>query len=235
MNKSLLTNVSAAALLLCGVLLPGIAIRPYILNAGLFALAGAATNWLAIHMLFEQVPGLYGSGVIAARFEEFKAAIKKLVMENFFTEDNFLKFADAALHQGLNPEAIQEKIDLDALFDGFLEVVRNSKFGGMLLMFGGTKALEPLREPFKEKFRLRITEIIDSLDLKQSHHSFEVILPTIDQMVSGKLDELKASDVKEILSKLMRAHLGWLVIWGGVFGGVLGLAFVHIQSWITTN
>ena len=49
---------------------------------GFFALSGALTNWIAIHMLFERVPFLYGSGIIPNRFEEFKesiTALKKMV------------------------------------------------------------------------------------------------------------------------------------------------------------
>jgi len=29
--------------------------------------------------------------------------------------------------------------------------------------------------------------------------------------------------VKEIVQKLIKEHLDWLVVWGGVFGGVIGL------------
>ena len=230
MNKSLATNLAAVATLAVGIFLPDSLARAFVVNAGVFALAGAATNWIAVHMLFERVPGLYGSGVIAARFEEFKAAIHKLVMENFFTEENFLKFADAALHQGLSQETIEEKIDLDELFDGFLIIVRDSKFGGMLSMFGGSKALEPLRGPFKREFHNRIGAIVDSFDLTQSHSSFQNLQPTIDGMVKGKLDELDADDVKELLSKLIREHLGWLVVWGGVFGGLIGILSVPLQA-----
>ena len=38
-------------------------------------------------MLFEKVPGLYGSGVVPSRFEEFKEGIRSLIMTQFFTED----------------------------------------------------------------------------------------------------------------------------------------------------
>ena len=59
---------------------------------GLFALSGAITNTLAIHMLFEKVPFLYGSGVIESRFSEFKASIHALIMNQFFTKENLSKF-----------------------------------------------------------------------------------------------------------------------------------------------
>ena len=229
MNKSLATNLASATLLALGLLMPESAAKPYITNAGLFALAGAVTNWLAVHMLFERVPGLYGSGVIAARFEEFKVAIRKLVMESFFTEENFLKFADTALHQGLDTEAIERNVDLDELFNGFLDIVAKSKFGGMLSMFGGSAALEPLREPFKDEFRRRISQLVASLDISHSHSSFEKMRPTIENLVQGKLDELTAPQVKQILSDLIREHLGWLVVWGGVFGAVIGIVSTILQ------
>lgn len=72
MNKSLLTNLLALALLAGGYQTN----NQIAFYAGLFAFSGAITNWLAIHMLFEKVPGLYGSGVIPARFEEFKPPLK---------------------------------------------------------------------------------------------------------------------------------------------------------------
>ena len=58
--------------------------KTYVFNTGLFALSGGVTNWLAVHMLFERVPFLYGSGVIPMRFEEFKTGIRKLIMDQFF-------------------------------------------------------------------------------------------------------------------------------------------------------
>jgi len=29
--------------------------------------------------------------------------------------------------------------------------------------------------------------------------------------------------VKEIIERMIQEHLGWLVVWGGVFGGLIGL------------
>ena len=46
-------------------------------------------------MLFEKVPGLYGSGVIPARFEDFKLGIKALMIEQFFTKENIERFLSA--------------------------------------------------------------------------------------------------------------------------------------------
>lgn len=69
-------------------------------SIGFFALSGAITNWLAIHMLFEKVPLLYGSGVIPNRFEEFKTSIKDLMMNQFFTIENVEQFIHNEEQQG---------------------------------------------------------------------------------------------------------------------------------------
>ena len=41
--------------------------------------------------------------------------------------------------------------------------------------------------------------------------------------MEGKLDQLEPMDVKRILERMIREHLQWLVVWGGVFGGLIGL------------
>ena len=73
-DKRLGTNLVASALICAGFWFS----EPWnetLLNTGLFSLSGAVTNWLAIYMLFERVPGLYGSGVIPLHFEAFKTSI----------------------------------------------------------------------------------------------------------------------------------------------------------------
>ncbi len=93
MNKGTITNLLALGLILTGHFLH----NPIIFTMGLFAFSGAITNWLAVHMLFEKVPGLYGSGVIPARFEAFKAAIKFMMMEQFFTKNDVERTVSAVL------------------------------------------------------------------------------------------------------------------------------------------
>ena len=98
-EKHLLPNIIAIALIVVGLLLPE-PIAPFVFYTGLFALSGAVTNWLAIHMLFEKVPGLYGSGVIPTHFEEFKTGIHKLVTRELFNRDNVERFFSKEENQG---------------------------------------------------------------------------------------------------------------------------------------
>ncbi|UPQ90215.1 DUF445 domain-containing protein [Vibrio sinaloensis] len=228
MNKSLLTNLIALALLAGGYQ----ADNQIAFYAGLFAFSGAITNWLAIHMLFEKVPGLYGSGVIPARFEQFKTAIKTLMMEQFFTQANIDKFLSSEMAGGatLNLEPVLEKVDFNPTFDSLVEVIANSSFGGMLAMFGGTEALQPLKQPFVEKMQESIVEISQSDAVKQAlKEQFEApammeeIQVNIENIIDQRLRELTPKLVKEMVQKMIKEHLGWLVVWGGVFGGLIGV------------
>ncbi|MBU2908113.1 DUF445 domain-containing protein [Vibrio splendidus] len=227
MNKSVLTNVIALALLAGGYATA----NQYLLYAGLFAFSGAITNWLAIHMLFEKVPGLYGSGVIPARFEEFKAAIKQLMMEQFFTEGNIDRFLSREMSgKSLNLEPVIKKIDFNPAFDSLVHVIENSQFGGMLAMVGGTEALQPMKAPFVEKMQESVIEISKSDSVKnaikdelESPAMMDEIKENIEAIIDQRLNELTPKLVKEMVQAMIKKHLGWLVVWGGVFGGVIGL------------
>ncbi|MDC5857060.1 DUF445 domain-containing protein [Vibrio europaeus] len=229
MNKSLLTNIFALALL-AGGHQAGNQVAFY---AGLFAFSGAITNWLAIHMLFEKVPGLYGSGVIPARFEEFKAAIKNLMMEQFFTQENIDRFLSKEIAGGksLNLEPVIEKIDFNPTFDSLVDVIANSHFGGMLAMFGGTEALQPMKQPFVDKMKEAIVDMSQSDTIKEAlKEQFEApammdeIRTNVENIIDQRLSELTPKLVKEMVQKMIKEHLGWLVVWGGVFGGLIGVA-----------
>ncbi|WP_028773806.1 DUF445 domain-containing protein [Shewanella waksmanii] len=228
MNKSVVTNVIAALCIAVGYFLQ----QPLVLSVGLFAFSGALTNWLAVHMLFEKVPGLYGSGVIPARFEQFKQAIADLMMEQFFTNENIDRFlsqnGDGAMKIDLAP--VIEKVDLDPAFDALVVTVEQSSLGGMLAMFGGSDAITPLKEPFVNKMKASLVEIAQSdkfyelvKDELEQPDVLDDMRSKIEEIVQQRLSELTPQLVKEIVQQMIKEHLGWLVIWGGVFGGLIGL------------
>lgn len=231
MNKSLVTNLSCAALIVIGILIPeGYLAKEPILNMGFFGFSGAITNWLAVHMLFEKVPGLYGSGIIPLKFESFKGAIRGMIMDQFFTTENiskFLKDGSSDFKPDLHP--IIENLNYNMIFDGFVEVIKASKFGGMLGMFGGTAALEPMREPFARTLKERLKTMVEdpnffqSLSQNASSEIHDLWQTKIEGMVDARLEELTPKMVKEIIENMIHSHLGWLVIWGGVFGSAIGL------------
>ncbi|WP_428737076.1 DUF445 domain-containing protein [Sulfurimonas sp.] len=230
LNKSFITNLLALILVIAALFIPFEPdITKPLLYTGLFALSGAVTNQLAIHMLFEKVPFLYGSGVILDRFEAFKLAIKNLLMEQFFTQEQLNNFF-AKEEKKIDLTPIIEESDFSPAFDALTKSVMDSPFGGMLGMFGGEKALEGLREPFTNKLKSSIITIVNSesfaatLDKHLQNSSLnDDILNSIEGVIDTRLDELTPQMVKEMVQKLIHEHLQWLVVWGGVFGGLIGL------------
>lgn len=227
MNKSIVTNLIALIATIIGCVLE----QHIVFAVGLFALSGAVTNWLAIHMLFEKVPGLYGSGVIPARFEDFKQGIRALMMEQFFTEENidrFLSTSNSATTIDLAP--VIEKIDLSPAFDNLIAVIETSSFGGMLAMVGGSEALQPLKEPFIAKMKDTVGEISKSDEFNtilreelEQPNVMASMREKVSDIIEKRLNELTPQLVKEIIQAMIKKHLGWLVVWGGVFGGIIGL------------
>ncbi|GAC09061.1 hypothetical protein GCHA_1099 [Paraglaciecola chathamensis S18K6] len=207
-------------------------------TVGIFALSGAVTNWLAIHMLFEKVPLLYGSGVIPQRFEEFKAGIRELMMTQFFTEQNINRFLTSGNQQlKLDLVPVLEKVDLEPTFDSLVEVINASSFGSMLGMFGGAEALTPLKQPFVEKMKTSLIEIsqderfLETLSSQlEQPNVMQDVQQKIESIVEQRLDELTPKMVKDIIQAMIKKHLGWLVVWGGVFGGLIGLITILVAS-----
>lgn len=226
MNKSIITNVIALITTLAGYFLQ----LPILYAIGLFALSGSVTNWLAIHMLFEKIPGLYGSGVIPARFEDFKVGIRQLMMSQFFTKENidrFLSSSSSATQIDLTP--VIDKVDLTPAFDNLVDVIEASSFGSMLAMVGGREAVEPMREPFIEKMRTSVVDITQSesfhenlKDVLEGDSNIANIQDKVSDIIEQRLNELTPQLVKEIIQDMIKKHLGWLVVWGGVFGGIIG-------------
>ena len=227
-DKSWMTDIMSMGFVVVSFVLP----EPYAkwsLLTGLFAISGAVTNQIAIHMLFEKVPFLYGSGVIQLQFKAFKASIKNLMMSQFFTKDQLDTFF-AKEEQRLDLEPIIAEVDMSPAFDALTKTVMESSFGGMLAMFGGAGALEGLRAPFGEKLKNSIVEITKSDDFQQkiakniqnSSLSSDMLI-TIEQMIDARLNELTPQMVKEIVQNFIKDHLGWLVVWGGFFGALIGL------------
>ena len=230
-NMSLTTNLIALLCVFTGAVLS----NHIIFNVGLFALSGAITNWLAIHMLFEKVPGLYGSGVIPARFEDFKKGIHNLVMGQFFTRENMERFFEESESVNINLAPVIEKINFDSSFDTLLTVVMESSFGPMLGMIGGVEALKPMKEPFSLKMKETFLDIAENDSVQEGIMGIikntaenDQMISKIENIVQKRLDELTPNMVKKIIHEMIRKHLGWLVVWGGVFGGLIGLATAFI-------
>jgi len=227
MSKSLITDLFSFLLIGGSFLVPS-DYHDMMLFTGLFALSGAITNQLAIHMLFEKVPLLYGSGVIEKNFSMFKTSIHTMIMKQFFTKEQLGDFF-AKEEKKIDLKPLVEGADFSSAFDALSKTVMESKFGAAITMFGGEEALEGLRDPFSRKLKSAVSAIVSSSVFKaqMDHHiqssalSDDMIM-SVETLITKRLDELTPKMVKMLVQELIQEHLGWLVVWGGVFGGLIG-------------
>ena len=241
MNKSAVTNITAAVTIAGGYLIAfylSPAVGTHVKTVGFFALSGALTNWLAVFMLFDKVPGLYGSGVIPAHFTDIKEWIRDMVMEQFFTKENLDRYfteGQQMLLGSVDFSAAVDRLDYDRIYDTVKAEILSSKLGGMLSIFGGEGMFERYRDPFKIKIKEYILIEISSPGFFQSILSTDsidlsgIVMDKVGDIIQTRLDELTPQMVKQIVQEMIRKHLGWLVVWGGVFGGIIGLAMSFVS------
>lgn len=234
-NKSLATNLIALLLIIGGYAIPH-QYGSIVSTAGYFALSGAITNWLALYMLFERIPFLYGSGVVPKHFKEFKHSINQLIMQQFFTEERIQLFFEQNLNElkdSIPVEHILKAIDFDLVYQRLIDAILESKLGSMLALIGGEKALIPLKEPIIAKLQSTIYEVVESDRFQTAlvqEGTSKGVHQKIQAMVEERLTALTPHMVKKIIQDMLQRHLGWLVVWGGIFGGLIGvvLEVVHL-------
>jgi uncharacterized membrane protein YheB (UPF0754 family) len=227
-SKSTLTDAISVALIGVGSTIP----EPYatpLLFTGLFAFSGAVTNQVAIHMLFNRVPLLYGSGVIEKNFDTFKGSIKNMIMTQFFNQKQLTAFFQNE-EQKINLAPLVESADFSPAFIALKQSVMESKLGDALNFFGGEKALDSLKEPFARKLKSAVVGIVssDTFKIQMKHHLEHSSLSddlreSVEKLITDRLNDLTPKMVNDLVHELIHTHLGWLVVWGGVFGGLIGL------------
>ena len=203
------------------------AAAPWLLAVGLFGFAGGITNWLAVKMLFDRVPLLYGSGVIPNRFEEIRATIKDLIMAHFFEEEYLRRFfeeAGAELFPGGDLQAqvteLLQSEEADKAIERQLEKLKEGPFG-MMVRMAGTDILKLVVKEFLTGLN---ADLMPQLQGKVMGSVDPVaVRDQVDALLERKLLELTPETVKEMMEHVMRQHLGWLIVWGNVFGGSIGL------------
>ena len=206
----------------------------YVLAFGLFGFAGGITNWLAVKMLFDRIPFLLGSGVIPRQFKEIRKAIKDAVLQMFFDKtflESYLGPRSRELLKALDLANILKETMNDPAFDVmFIEKLTeiSNRPEGMMLqtmasMFGGVELMAPTLKPMLVSFgQEMVSAVVEKFDPTKVI-SVDKIRDELDILMEQKLLQLTPDRVKEIMEGVIRNHLGWLVIWGNVFGGMIGI------------
>ena len=150
---------------------------------------------------------------------------EKADLQSFFSE---LGDGSGKL-QGEIAQRIDE-LDLDVAFESLLDVIMTSSFSGMLGMLGGRDALNSLKTPFiakmKEFFASEFASSAMQEKIERALRSAideEAIRQKLESLIDQRLDEMTPHMVKVIVQEMIHKHLGWLVVWGCAFGGLLGL------------
>ena len=155
-EKGNVSNLISFGLLGVGLFarMEGVAGSGWVLAVGLFGFAGGVTNWLAVKMLFDRVPLLYGSGVIPARFREIRQAVKDAIMEYFFDEEYLSRFFAERVNAFAGGDGLGEKVramleseQVDGIIDQKLEELAASPQGMMIKMVG-IQTVKPLVKQF---------------------------------------------------------------------------------------
>ena len=195
-------------------------------SIGLFSLSGGLTNWLAIYMLFEKIPFVYGSGIIPNKFEIIKEEIKKLIFNEFFTEENLKKIVMSETQFDTN--YLIESVGKDNLFSKFVEAIEESSLGNMLTLVGGKAALEPLKDPLIEKMKI-ILEDFSKISNNGNDDLVKSIKSQVENIIEIRLNELSSAEITKIIKEMIENHLGWLVIWGAIVGGIIGFIVGYLN------
>jgi len=65
--------------------------------------------------------------------------------------------------------------------------------------------------------------VIISVCLQLSFSADYMELMSLLWMELSYVQELTADRVKKLIEVIMKTHLGWLVVWGNIFGGLIGI------------
>ncbi|KAL0238896.1 hypothetical protein PCE1_004587 [Barthelona sp. PCE] len=211
-------------------------ITDIVLSFGIFGFSGGITNWLAIKMLFDKVPLLVGSGVITHKFKEIREAFKTMIMTMFFDERFLKRYFKTKGSEFFNKLKLEEKLrslvddpDVDRLIDVKLAEFSQRPEAMFLTMFNITPThLKSVVKPFAASFAVQAVPIIKKIFTENSDETFSWLKIEIDRLMRSKLKEMSPDDVKHLIEGIIREHLGWLIIWGNVFGGIIGIITVLV-------
>ena len=228
-HKGNVSNLISFCLLVVGLAASSqTAWSSWVLAAGLFGFAGGITNWLAVKMLFDRVPLLYGSGVIPNRFREIRKTVRDLILRHFFDVEYLERFFSGRIDALSDDPGLEEKVaellnsdEVDEIIARKLEELQATPAGAMLKMVG-TATVKPMVKQFVSSLGSELAPRL-AAEVAKSGLDVESLRQQVDQLLTAKLEELTPAVVRQMMEEVMREHLGWLIVWGNVFGGSIGL------------
>jgi uncharacterized membrane protein YheB (UPF0754 family) len=204
----------------------------YILSFGLFGIAGGITNWIAIQMLFDEIPFLYGSGVIQREFTKIKQSIKNIIMKTFFNPTELENYIYLNISDFLQTYGLKDKIsnyfendNINPILEEKLNTLTSEPLMMMMItMSGGLSNSIKVIKPIIIKIGHSCVDLLlEKIQKGDKLIDINLISNEIDKLIDQKLLEMGPEDIKSIIEDIIRKHLGWLIVWGNLFGGLLGI------------
>ena len=204
---------------------------PYLVSFGVFALAGGVTHWLAIKMLFDRIPLLYGSGIILRNFREIRTSVKDALMSAFFDEASLQQYLKSKISHFLSGANLDERIKgflnnpaFESIIDRKLDTLSQRPEGLVVAMMGvSVDQLKPMIKPFIMGLSNDIAPLFSRMIDPDQFLDLSFVRMELDGLMNDKLKDMDAKRVRNILKSIMKDHLGWLIVWGNLLGGIIGV------------
>ncbi len=98
----------------------------------------------------------------------------------------------------------------------------------MASMFGGVPMMANMIKPMLVSLgQEMMSTFVESFDPKRII-DVDKLRTELDVLMTEKLQQLTPDRVKQILEHVIREHLGWIVVWGNIFGGLIGVISVLV-------
>lgn len=199
-------------------------------SIGVFGFFGGIVNWLFIELLFRKIFCLYGSGVIMNYYDDIISGLRSIVLDILFDSSKLKEF-----FSGKNKK-IQTMLQLDQQFEALLkseatQIVINKKIAelisspqGYILVNMGVN-IDQLKNVIKNHVDSFIKDISKTINerLRVPGITDGGLKSEIISILEPRLVRLNPTEVNKIVAVMLRKHLSWLIIWGNLFGGLLGL------------
>ena len=178
----------------------------YVLAAGLFGFSGGITNWLAVKMLFDKIPLLYGSGVIPRRFREIRETVKNVILNTFFDAVFLEKYLTHKAGQLMAEVNLEEKIskvmeseEVDGIVEQKLAQLGTQPEGMFLTMMGiNPVSMKPMIKPFLLGMGAEVGPLLSRMFDAGKLIKVDKIRAEIDALMTTKLQELTPEIVKRV-------------------------------------
>jgi len=197
---------------------------------GLFGFAGGMTNWLAIRMMFDKIPFLIGSGILLNNFVEIRDNVKKTTMETYFDAGHLSHYVTQKTEIILNSlqldESIREVIRspaVQAIISDKIEEVFSTPEGLVIGLVVNKEKIKQNIMPSIENAGKDIVPLVSQLIRTSEHLSEDKLRDQIDRLITSKLVEMQPKNIIAVVKDMVETELGWVIVWGNIFGGLLGL------------